>query len=348
MQRNHSDDIEPTQRSNTTSRTSNNAFVPPDMFTLKYPIIQAPIGGIATPELAAAVSNAGGLGGLALSWSSPEDAEEKIRRYRALSSQPFYVNFVLNFGANALERSLSLGVKIIQFSWGMPSEAMVELIRAHGAHMGIQVTSADSAARALALGADYLICQGTQAGGHVQASKPLEQALAEVLNTVPDTIPVFASGGISSGTDLHRYLQLSATGIVMGSRFVASVESTAHQQYKEALVNSVSEDTVLTSCMNKGWENTTSRIVRNSTFRTWETEGCASPGHRPGEQDVLGQTANGKEIARYSISAPTVGVIGQIEAMTCYAGTSVDGIHDIRSAGTIVEDVWREYEAVSR
>lgn len=318
------------------------------MFTLKCPIIQAPIGGIATPELAAAVSNAGGLGGLAFSWASHKKAEEKIRNFQALSSQPMYANFVLNFQPKALERTLELGVKIIQFLWGMPSKQMVSLIKLHDAKMGIQVTSKQSAAKAIVLGADYLICQGTQAGGHLQASKNLEKALIEVLEETTNKIPVFASGGISSGKDLYHYMKLGAAGVVMGTRFVASKESAAHTLYKETLVKSEIDDTVFTVCMNKGWNNSAHRIIRDSTFNMWESDGCAIEGNRPGEYDILGISPTGKEVERYSISAPTTGVTGKIEAMAFYAGTSVNGIQEIKSAGKIVEDIWNEHQALTK
>lgn len=314
------------------------------MLEIKYPIIQAPIGGIVTPELAAAVSNSGGLGGLALSWSSPEDAERKILKFKSLSSKPVYANFVLNFEPRALKRTLELDVKIIQFSWGMPCDSLIDLIKSFNAKMGIQVSSKQSAIRAMALGADYLVCQGVEAGGHVQASKNLENVLSEVLEVAIDKIPVFASGGISTGKHLNHYLNLGASGAVMGTRFVVSQESGAHQIYKETLVNSKTDDTVLTVCMNKGWDNATHRIIRNSTFNLWESDGCPSVGNRPGEHDILGKNPVGKDIERYSFSAPTSNVSGEIEAMTLYAGTSVNDINNIKSAGKIIEDIWKEYQ----
>ena len=314
-----------------------------EILNIEYPIVQAPIGGIVTPELVAAVSNCGALGGLALSWSSPEDAEKKIKELQSLTSKPFYANFVLNFKPKALKRSLELGVKIIQFSWGMPSIETVELIRSFNAKIGIQVTSKESALRAISLGADYLICQGTQAGGHVQASKTLEKALLEIFMEAKNETPVLASGGISSGKDMSYYLKLGASGVVMGSRFVASKESGAHSIYKESLVNSKSEHTVLTVCMNKGWDNASHRIIRNSTFKMWESNGCARIGNRPGEFDIIGKSISNTNIERYSFSAPIFGVTGNIEAMTLYAGTSVNNINEIKSASNIVKDIWNEY-----
>ena len=313
---------------------------------IEFPIIQAPVGGIATPELAAAVSNSGGLGGIALSWSDDNDAETKINKVQSLTSKPFYVNFVLNFEPKALKKALEMGVKVIQFSWGMPNKEQVDLVKSFNATIGIQVTDKHSALKAISLGAEYLVCQGVEAGGHVQASKSLETALKEVVE-VANQLPVVASGGISTGKNIHHYVQLGASGVVMGSRFVVSLESGAHPFYKETLVKANSDDTVLTACMNKGWENSTSRIIRNSTFSMWEADGCALIGNRPGEFDQLGTSPTGKSIERYSISVPTIGFTGEVEAMAMYVGTSVQHINEVKSASDIIKDIWAEYLSCS-
>ena len=313
-----------------------------ELLDIQYPIVQAPVGGIATPELAAAVSNSGGLGGLALSWCSLQEAECKIRNFQSLSSRPMYANFVLNFEPLNLQRALELGVTIIQFSWGMPSKDIVDLIRSYDAVMGIQVGNREGAKKAIALGADYLVCQGNQAGGHVQGSRTLESALNEIME-LSDGIPVLASGGISSGMAVKQVMDLGASGVVMGTRFVASIESGAHAVYKEALITSNSNDTVLTVCMNKGWDNAHHRIIRNSTFNQWEADGCNAIGNRPGEFDTIAKHSDGTAVERYSFSAPILGDQGHIEAMTMYAGHSVNHIHQLKSARDIVSDIWNDY-----
>lgn len=315
------------------------------LLNIQYPIIQAPVGGIATPELAAAVSNAGAFGGLALSWSTPEQAQEAIESLKAKTTKPFYVNFALNFKPVALQKCIALGVSSIQFSWGMPNEETIRLIKTNGVIMGIQVTNKASAALAISLGADYLVCQGVEAGGHVQASTPLASSLTEVLEEAGN-IPVVASGGISSGEDLAKYLKLGAAGVVMGSRFVATQESGAHADYKERLVKSTYEDTVLTVCMNKGWDNAIHRILKNSTHSTWEASGCPQIGDRPGELDVLGVNQNGESIERYSFDSPQNGVTGNTEAMALYAGLSVKHITDIPIVNEVIQRVWTEYCSV--
>lgn len=309
---------------------------------IKHPIIQAPVGGIATPKLASSVSNAGGLGGLALSWSDSENAQKTIEAVKGKTNNPFFVNFALNFEPIALKTSVLQGVHAIQFSWGMPDKEMVDLIKSNGVIMGIQVTGKESALMALSLGADYLVCQGLEAGGHVHATRCLDSALEEVLEISKD-VPVIVSGGISTGTDISNYLNKGAAGVVMGSRFVATKESGAHQEYKNAIVDSTLNDTVLTVCMNKGWDNSIHRILRNSTFINWEAHGCPKVGNRPGEFDILGSNPTGKDIERYSFSAPTIGVSGNIEAMTHYAGNSIQNIKDIPSVAELMERIMIEF-----
>jgi nitronate monooxygenase len=312
------------------------------LLNIRYPIIQAPTGSAVISDMTAAVSNSGALGAIPLSWSSAHQAAETITDVQSRTKDSFFANFVLSFEPVALPAALDSGTGIIQFSWGMPSSAMIDAIRSVNAVMGIQVTSKESAETALDLGADYLVCQGMEAGGHVHASKPLARALEEVLG-VAGNVPVAASGGIATGHKMREYMQMGAAGVVMGSRFVASKESAAHDQYKKALIDSNSEDTVFTTCMNKGWDNATHRILRNSTFKMWESAGCPSPGTRPGETDVIATYGRDKTIERYSVESPNRRYSGDIEAMAVYAGMGVNEISDAPTVEKIISRVWSEF-----
>ncbi len=315
-----------------------------NLLGIRYPIIQAPTGGVVGSELTAAVANSGALGALPLSWSSPAQAAKSIESVREKTSAPFFVNFVLTFEPAALRSALDSDAKIVQFSWGMPDQKMTDAIRSKDGVLGIQVTSKESAETALAIGADYLVCQGIEAGGHVHASKPLARALEEVVAIAGD-VPVVASGGIATGEKMRECVRRGAAGVVMGSRFVASRESAAHDDYKRALVSAHSGDTVMTTCMNKGWDNATHRILRNSTFRMWESVGCPAPGKRPGEKDIVSRFGAEQQsgVERYSINSPGSYYTGDIEAMAAYAGMGVDSISDVPGAGQIVARVWREF-----
>lgn len=313
------------------------------LLNIEYPIIQAPTGGTINSSFTAAVANTGSLGALPLSWSNPDEAIKQIQDVKAKTQNSFFANFVLNFEPKAFDVAIEQGVPIIQFSWGMPTKEMVAKMKEAKVILGIQVTSEASAKIALALGADYLVCQGIEAGGHVHASRPLAEALERVLKVSGD-IPVVASGGIATGHKMREYMQMGAAGVVMGSRFVATVESGGHDVYKESLVKAKAEDTVFTTCMNKGWNNTTHRILRNSTFNMWESVGCPISGNRPGETDVVATNGQDVHIERYSISVPQAQFKGNIEALANYAGTSVNDINDIPTVADLIERIWKEFQ----
>ena len=142
-------------------------------FDLKYPIFQAPHLG-AGPELVAAVSNAGGLGILGgLSRVAPEVAHEQVSATRKLTKRLFAVNYLLAVEPVSLPAALAAGAPIVHFSWGLPSKESVSILRNSGARFGVQVANSAGARAALELGADYLVCQGVEAGGHVQSSTAL-------------------------------------------------------------------------------------------------------------------------------------------------------------------------------
>jgi nitronate monooxygenase len=313
------------------------------LLNIKYPIIQAPTAGAVTTALASEVTKSGALGGLPLTWTTPEDSQKRIKDVQEITNGSFYANFVLNFEPKALDSAIKSGIKIIQFSWGIPSEKVVQKIKNANIVLGIQVTSEDGAISAINAGADYLVCQGIEAGGHVHASRPLHEALEEVL-AVSDNIPVVASGGIATGEDIYKYLSLGAAGVVMGSRFVATEESGAHPKYKKALLNSAAKDTVFTVCLNKGWSNATHRIIRNKTFKTWEAAGCPQEGNRPNEGEVLATyKSSGVTVSRYEGNVPNTDMTGKVEELGMYAGKGVGHINDIPKVAELMERIWKEF-----
>ncbi|HLK60684.1 MAG TPA: nitronate monooxygenase [Chthonomonadaceae bacterium] len=306
---------------------------------LHYPIWQAPTASIAGPELAAAVSKAGGMGSMALTWTNPEIAAEQVSQVRSQTENPFFVNFALAFPPLALDAALEAGAPIVTFSWGDP-EPYLPQVRAAGAQVGIQVTNVAGAHRAIAQGADFLICQGVEAGGHVQSNTSLWELLPRIVEAASG-VPVIAAGGIARGKEIAKVLALGATGALLGTRFVATQESRAHRDYKRQLVAATGE-TALTVCFDGGWPYSAHRVLRNSTLEAWEAAGSPAVGSRPGEGETVATTANGEAILRYEDTVPRAGYTGNIEAMCLYAGTGCSAIADIPSAGALVERLWRE------
>ncbi len=311
---------------------------------IELPLVQAPTGSVAGPELAAAVSAAGGLGGLGLTWTSSEDAAARIRDVRGRTDRPFLVNFVLSFEPRGLSSVLEAGAPVVTFSWGQP-DRYVEQCRQAGAMVGVQVANADGARRASDLGADFLVCQGLEAGGHVQATLPLRLALEQVLAAAPST-PVVAAGGIADAADIARVMLWGADAAMLGTRFVATVESRAHAAYKERLIAAASTETALTVCFDGGWPHAPHRVLRNATLEAWEAAGCPPPGARPGEGEAVAYSTTGEPIPRYEDAAPRQGMTGAVEEMALYAGMGVEGVTDLPPAGELVRRLWAETDAL--
>ena len=202
---------------------------------IELPIIQAPMGGAAGPALAAAVSNAGGLGMLPLWRADFETMRRQIRETRALPSRPFAVNLTLEIPQEErLAVCLDEGVPIISFFWRDPA-SLVPRAKAGGAIVLHTVGSADDAKRAVDSGVDIIVAQGWEAGGHVRgmvATMPLVPAVVDAVRPTP----VVAAGGIADGRGLAAVLALGAAGAWIGTRFLASHEAAIHHRYRELLL----------------------------------------------------------------------------------------------------------------
>lgn len=309
-------------------------------FGLKYPIFQAAPGG---EKLAMAVANAGGMGAVTLGWSSPEMAAQTVTRMLAGTNGNFYGNFVLHFGAFALQAALDAGCPCVQFSWGLPSQDMVNSIRDAGATLGIQVSTRDGAEKALRHRPDFLICQGVEAGGHVQATAPLGETLCDVVKLAGD-VPVIAAGGLSNGHDIRRVMQLGVAGAVMGTRFMATQESDAHAEYKARLLDADGQSTAYTNCFNRDW-GAAHRVLRNTTLDDWEAEGCPVKGNKSGENDIVATHTKMGPVLRYSVMPPVKGHEGAVSEMAMYAGTGVGKVNDLPSAKVLIERIWAEVNA---
>lgn len=254
----------------------------------------------------------------------------------------YYANYVLHFEPKSLDKALEAGCPNFQFSWGLPSREIVSKIKNAGAKFGVQVAGRQNAEKALALKPDFLFCQGLEAGGHIQASQYLRDALPGVLE-IAGEVPVLVSGGISTGEDIRRAINNGAAGAVLGTRFNATKESESSDFYKQKLVEAGENGTVYTNCFNRSWD-AMHRVLRNSTFLQWEAEGCPLIGKKPGEGEVIAKGSGGYDIIRYSGHEPVQGVTGDLEAMCMYAGEGVTKINDIPGASELIERLWKEFE----
>jgi nitronate monooxygenase len=201
---------------------------------------------------------------------------------------------------------------------------VVERLRDAGVLVVYQVGSAKEAETAQRAGAHILIAQGLEAGGHVRGTTPLKQLLPEII-AVSD-IPVLASGGIVDGRDVADALSSGADGVVMGTAFLASPESFAHDYHKERIVAGRSQDTLLTDIFHINWPiGAPVRVLQHSATR-------GERGDPLGPKSVIGEE-EGRPIYLLSTDSPLRSMTGDFEAMALYAGQGVDRIDAIIPAG---------------
>jgi NAD(P)H-dependent flavin oxidoreductase YrpB (nitropropane dioxygenase family) len=310
---------------------------------ITVPVIQAPVGSAVTPELVAAVSDAGGLGMLALTWVSAEQAVRQIRQVRARTERPFGVNLVLDFAVGpVLAACLDEGVPIVSTFWGDPA-AVGKVIHAAGALHLHSVGSVSEAKDAAEAGVDVVVAQGWEAGGHIRGQVST-MALVPAVVDVAGALPVVAAGGIGDGRGLAAVLALGAQAGWIGTRFLAAAEAATHPVYLGALINAAAEDAVHTRCFDGGWPNASHRSLRNSTLNAWEAAGCPIAPGRPGEGDIIATDSRGKPHFRYDDMIPVTGMAGDLGAMALYAGQSVGLLRQQTPAGQIVAQIASQAE----
>lgn len=313
------------------------------LLDIRHPIIQAPMGRTAPPELAAAVTNAGGLGMLGTSWDTPAVLREKLAATQALTRGWFGVNLGMPWDQHErLDIALEAGVKVVSFFWG-DAAAYIPRARQAGAVVMQTVATPEEARRAAGQGADVIVAQGVESGGHVWSTVSTMVLVPLICDAVPG-VPVVAAGGIADARGVRAALALGAEGAWIGTRFLATRESGAHDDFKALMVGAAATDTVYSTVFDGGWPDAPTRALRNSTLRAWEAAGSPPPGQRPGEGDVLGAMADGRTIRRYDVPAPMQGAKGEIEAFALYAGQSVGLVREILPVAAVMAELARAFE----
>ncbi len=316
---------------------------------IDYPIFSVGMGGgMAGPELAAAVSNAGACGVLGMGGLPAPYIRQQIQQLRTLTNKPFGINIILPLlQEGQIETCLDEKVPILVLFWGDPNPYVEEAHR-RGTKVFIQVGSVEEAKTAAEAGVDAIIAQGVEAGGHVKSTTSLSTIVPSVVEAVKP-LPVIAAGGIANGRGVVAALSLGAQAVSMGTRFLCSEETEVLRAYKERVVKSKAEDTVYTFLFDVGWPDAAHRVLRNKAIDEWEATGRPASGQRPGEGSALGtMTLAGTtvEVPKYAVFPPMPGFTGDIELTALYAGESCSLINDIKPAAHIVRDVVREAEIV--
>lgn len=243
---------------------------------VRYPIVLGGMGPPSTsPELVAAVGNAGGLGIMGCSGLSADDVTRHAARIRELTDAPFGLNLLLFMSSDAqIETLLAQRPPVASFAWAradQPLDAIFARAKAAGSLVVHMVSDVAEARRVAEAGADVIVAQGTEGGGHVgvMGTMPL---VPQVVDAVAP-IPVLAAGGIADGRGVAAALMLGAEGALLGTRFLATVESPIPDAVKQVIVESDGYDTDLTEipdiASGRVWPGALARTWRNAFLREW-------------------------------------------------------------------------------
>lgn len=312
---------------------------------LEVPIVQAPIGPAASPGLAAAVAEAGGLGMLAVTWQDAARTHATLEEIQSRTDRPVGVNLVLDETTRLLDADeqldvcLEAGARIVSFSFGH-DQRLIERTHEAGGTVLQTIGSAEDARRAQDEGADVVVAQGREAGGHVQGSVATLPLVPRVVDAVD--VPVVAAGGIADGRGAAGALALGAHGVWMGTRFLATQEANVHARYRQRVLEAAETDTVYTTLFDKGWPGQPHRVLHNRTVDDWERAGQPASGSRPGEDDIIAHLTEDLPVERYSAFLPLEDTEGNVEAMALYAGQSVGLTNEVQPAATVVNEVMDE------
>jgi NAD(P)H-dependent flavin oxidoreductase YrpB (nitropropane dioxygenase family) len=291
----------------------------------QVPIQLAGMPQVAVPRLAAAVADAGGLGMI-----TPTDhIAQELEQLANETAGKFGVNFLIPFlDLEALEAA-SCRSRVVDFHFGQPDRGLADRVHEGGALAGWQIGSADEARAAVDAGCDFVIAQGIEAGGHVRGELPLLPLLEEVLDAVES--PVLASGGVATARTMAAALAAGASGVRVGTRFVASTESGAHPHYVEMLLRARASDTALTTTFSVGWPDAPHRVLRSCIDAAQGFQGEVV-----GEQQLGSSTI---AIPRFAPPPPGERTTGEIDAMALYAGQSVGMVDAVEPAAAIVAEL---------
>jgi nitronate monooxygenase len=279
----------------------------------ELPIQLAAMSRIVTPRLAAEVSNHGGLGMLAIGRSRAAATRRQLDEVRALTDRPVGAGFIVLFLDREALEVVADELPVVEFFWGWPDPSLVPA----GCICGWQVGSIDEARAAVDAGCQYVIAQGVEAGGHVRGTISRLDFLHDVRATVD--VPVVATGGIATADDVRQAMVAGADAVRVGTRFVATIESDAHDVYVDRLIASSAADSVVTGRFDVGWPDAPVRVLASSLAAAEQ----APPGI---VATITAPDGSVTELPLFSTTAPTRSSAGNLEAMPHYAGTGLDAI----------------------
>ena len=307
-----------------------------DLLGITHPIILGGMGGATSAPLVAAVSSSGGLGTLGTSQFTPAQLENEIAAILEQTNKPFGINHLLfQIQDEMFAVTLRARPKVIAFAWARQDQDLREYFkpaRDAGSIVMYMAGEVPQALRAAEAGADILVAQGTEAGGHVvwMASMPLVPMMVRAVSP----LPVVAAGGIADGRGLAAALALGADGVLLGTRMLATHEAPIHPNLKQAIVESNGHDTVLTEipdiAMGRVWPGAMSRLQRNKFIERWA-------GREWALRDCY------REVGKAAIAARAG---GDIDEAPLFFGQDAGLIDSVESAGDIIQRMVIEAEEI--
>ena len=309
-----------------------------DLLGIPHPIVLGGMGNATTAPLVAAVSNAGGFGTLGTSAFDASTLDREIASIHERTDKPFGINHLLfQIKEDMYAVTLRARPALVAFAWARKDQNLRDYVqRAHDAGCKVMYMAGEvpEALRAAEAGADVLVAQGTEAGGHVgwMASLPLVPMMVKALAP----LPVLCAGGIADGHGLAGALALGAEGVLLGTRFLATHESPLHANFKQAIVDSDGHDTVLTEipdlASQRVWPGAMSRAKRNGFIERWA-----------GREWAVRQDAAeiGKELAKARAA-------GDIDNASLSYGQDAGLIDSIKSVKEVIEEIVAEAEEIMR
>lgn len=296
-----------------------------ELLNIRYPLFQGGMAWLATHELAAAVSEAGGLGIIGAGNAPPDWVQDQIDQIRRKTDKPFGVNILLlsPFAGEVMEVVIKNKVPVVTTGAGNPGP-WLEGLKEAGSKVFPVVASVALALRLARMGVDGFVAEGGEAGGHVG-----EQSTMALVPQVVDAVslPVVAAGGIADGRGIAAALALGAQGVQIGTRFVCAQECVAHPKYKEAIIKAKDRDAVVSG-------RSTGHPVRCLKNRFWrEFVSMEKAGADPAELEKLGT-------GKYHAAA----ILGDVDNGSVLAGESAGMVSRIQPVGEIIEEIFAEAE----
>ena len=303
-----------------------------EMFSLRYPIALAPMGGSAGGALAAAVSSGGGLGLIGSGSGDRDWLAREVAITVDRTSGPWGIGFLTwMIDTAVIERAMAYRPAGVMLSFGDPAP-YVDLIRASGSAVIIQVTNLAEARHAVELEADVIVAQGTESGGHGGQPGMSTLPFVPMVVDLAGPTPVLAAGGIADGRGVAAALTLGAAGALIGTRFQATIEALVEPSIKQAILEGHGDDTELSTVLD---------IARGSK---WPAEYPARTLAHPFLEEWRGREAELRDNAAAQQAYREGVTHGEFPPLPVWAGESVGLIHDLPSARDLVRTLAAQAE----